>query len=164
MLVGDNAVVNISAKTDYGVRAMLVLAAAQGDDGAAAPVTADQVAVGQGLPRKFLEAILRDLRRADLVTSTRGSAGGYTLARPAGEITLGDVFRAVDGPLAEVRGLRPHETAYRDPAELLPTVWVAVRASLRSVLDEVTLASLLEGRLPDDVRALAETPDAWANR
>ncbi len=156
---------NISAKTDYGVRAMLVLAAAQGENGdEPVPVTADQVAEGQGLPRKFLEAILRDLRRAGLVTSTRGSAGGYWLARPADEVTLGDVFRAVDGPLAEVRGLRPHETTYHEPAAALPTVWVAVRASLRNVLDEVTLAALLRDDLPADVRELAEAPDAWANR
>ncbi len=156
---------NISAKTDYGVRAMLVLAAAQGQGGdEPVPVTADQVAEGQGLPRKFLEAILRDLRRAGLVTSTRGSAGGYWLSRPADEVTLGDVFRAVDGPLAEVRGLRPHETTYHEPAGALPTVWVAVRASLRNVLDEVTLQALLRDELPEDVRALAEAPDAWANR
>ncbi len=161
----DNEVMNISAKTDYGVRAMLVLAASQGtEDGTTVPVTADQIAVGQGLPRKFLEAILRDLRRAGLVASTRGSAGGYTLARPAADVTLGDVFRAVDGPLAEVRGLRPHETTYRGPATDLPTVWVAVRASLRHVLDEVTLASLLEGALPEHIHELAAEPDAWANR
>jgi Rrf2 family protein len=156
---------NISAKVDYGVRAMLVLAAAQGEGGDdPVPVTADQVAESQGLPRKFLEAILRDLRRAGLVVSTRGSAGGYALARAPESVSLGDVFRAVDGPLAEVRGLRPHETAYRDPATLLPTVWVALRASLRSVLDEVTLDALLRGELPPHVRELALVPDAWANR
>ena len=90
----------------------------------------------QGLPRKFLEAILADLRRGGLVTSRRGPGGGYALARPADQIFLGDVFRTVDGPLAEVRGLRPHETAYTGAAEHLPVVWVAVRASLRRVLDE----------------------------
>jgi len=156
---------NISAKVDYGVRAMLVLASEQrADESAPRPVTADQVAESQGLPRKFLEAILRDLRRAGLVVSTRGSAGGYALARRAAEVTLGDIFRAVDGPLAEVRGLRPHETAYHEPATVLPTVWVSLRAAIRSVLDEVTLDALLEDRLPDHVRQLADIPDAWANR
>jgi Rrf2 family protein len=153
---------DISARTDYAVRAMLELAAAQ--QRGAGPMSAEEVAGGQGLPRRFLEAILADLRRGHLVTSARGAAGGYALARPATEITLGDVFRVVDGPLAEVHGLRPHETAYLGPAQTLPTVWVALRASLRTVLDEVDLSALLEGRLPGHVRKLADQPDAWKNR
>lgn len=131
---------------------------------AAVPVSVDTLARRQALPRKFLEAILADLRRAGIVVSQRGASGGYTLSRPAAKITLGDIFRAVDGPLAEVRGLRPHETSYDGVAEHLPVVWVAVRASLRRVLDGTSLDHLLSGRLPAAVRRLAQDPDAWQNR
>lgn len=110
--------------------------------------------------RKFLEAILADLRRGGLVVGPRGSAGGYRLALPAEELTLGMVVRTVDGPLAEVRGLRPHQTAYEGVAQHLPVVWVALRASMRHVLDGVTLADLVAGELPEHVRGLAEEPDA----
>jgi Rrf2 family protein len=118
----------------------------------------------QGLPRKFVEAILGELRRANLVRSQRGSDGGYGLARPADAITLGAVIRAVDGPLAEIRGLRAHETVYSGVAEHLPEVWVAVRASLRRVLDETTLAQVLTGKLPAHVRKMVDEPDAWLPR
>ena len=164
------ASVDISARTDYAVRALLTLAAAErdreraGDDAHAAAVSVDVLVREQGLPRKFLEAIVADLRRGGLVTSRRGPTGGYTLARPADQIFLGDVFRTVDGPLAEVRGLRPHETTYNGAAEHLPVVWVAVRASLRRVLDETSLADVLEGSLPQHVEELAAAPDAWRNR
>jgi Rrf2 family protein len=152
--------VDISAKTDYAVRALLAMAAAADER----PVSVEELATRQDLPRKFLEAIVGDLRRAGLVTSRRGPSGGYALARPASQVSLGDVFRAVDGPLAEVRGLRPHETAYEGAAEHLPVVWVAVRASLRRVLDETSLADVLSGDLPDHVRELAAGPDAWQSR
>lgn len=157
-----DAGVDISARTDYAVRAMLILAAAQSDD--SGPVSVETLAQRQDLPRKFLEAIAADLRTAGLVTSTRGARGGYALARPASATSLGDVFRAVDGPLAEVRGLRPHETAYDGVAEHLPTVWVAVRAALREVLDRTTLEDVLRGDLPEHVRRLLGRPDAWLNR
>ncbi len=153
---------DISARTDYAVRGMLTLAQAQ--RAGAGRVAAEHIAERQALPRKFLEAILADLRRAGLVSSLRGSNGGYALALPADQISLGDVFRAVDGPLAEVRGLRPHDMAYRSPADHLPTVWVAVRASLRRVLDETTLAQVRDGQLPEHVQALSEDPGAWRNR
>ena len=107
---------------------------------------------------------MADLRTAELVKSTRGARGGYSLAREPRDISLGEVFRAVDGPLAEVRGLRPHETAYEGVATHLPTVWVALRASLRSVLDETSLADVLSGELPDRVTTLAADPDAWRSR
>jgi len=154
--------VDISAKTDYAIRALLYLAAAAADGGG--PVSVDTLAVRQSLPRKFLEAILGDLRRAGIVVSHRGSSGGYVLARPAAQITLGEVFRVVDGPLAEVRGLRPHETVYEGVAEHLPVVWVAVRASLRRVLDGTTLEDVRTGALPAAVAELAADPDAWQNR
>jgi len=154
--------VDISAKTDYAIRALLYLAESAGEGGA--PVSVDTLAVRQTLPRKFLEAILGDLRRAGIVVSHRGSSGGYVLARPAAQITLGEVFRVVDGPLAEVRGLRPHETSYEGVAQHLPVVWVAVRASLRRVLDGTTLEDVLAGTLPEVVTSLAADPDAWQNR
>jgi Rrf2 family protein len=151
--------VQISAKTDYAIRALLNLAAREPD-----LVKVDTIVREQGLPRKFVEAILGELRRAQIVRSQRGADGGYALARPAGEITLGAVIRAVDGPLAEVRGLRPHETTYAGVAQHLPEVWVAVRSSLRRVLDEITLAQLLNGKLPAHVRRLVDEPDAWLPR
>jgi Rrf2 family protein len=151
--------VEISAKTDYAVRALLELAAR-------APnlVKIEVIISEQRLPRKFVEAILGELRRAGLVRSQRGAEGGYALAHPPSEITLGQVIRAVDGPLAEVRGLRPHETTYTGVAEQLPYVWVAVRAALRRVLDETTLQQVLTGKLPAHVRRMVEAPDAWLPR
>jgi Rrf2 family protein len=154
--------VDISARVDYAVRAMLILAEAEASG--SGPVSIDTLATRQELPRKFLEAIFADLRRNDLVLSRRGARGGYVLGRPATEVSVGDVFRAVDGPLAEVRGLRPHETAYQGVAEHLPSLWVALRASLREVLDETSLADLRTGHLPDRVQQLLTAPDAWENR
>ena len=160
--VRQNALVDISARTEYAVRAMLILAEAATTS--AGPVSVETLSYRQTLPRKFLEAIVADLRTAELVKSTRGARGGYSLAREPRDISLGEVFRAVDGPLAEVRGLRPHETAYEGVATHLPTVWVALRASLRSVLDETSLADVLSGELPDRVVTLAADPDAWRSR
>ena len=154
--------VEISAKTEYAVRAMLELADAT--DPASAPVSVDVLAQGQELPRKFLEAILADLRRAGLVVSTKGARGGYQLARPASQIAVGAVFRAVDGPLAEVRGRRPHQTSYEGVPQHLPVLWVAVRSSLRQVLDDTSLEQLRSGELPQHVRDLAQEPDAWLSR
>jgi Rrf2 family protein len=151
--------VQISAKTDYAVRALLSLALRE-----PALVKIDTVVTDQGMPRKFVEAILGELRRAGLVRSQRGAEGGYALARPADQISLGAVLRAVDGPLAEVRGLRPHETEYTGVAEHLPEVWVAVRSALRLVLDDTTLAQVLTGDLPEHVRKLNDAPDAWLPR
>ena len=118
----------------------------------------------QDLPRKFVESILGDLRRAGIVRSLRGADGGYGLARPPAQITIGSIIRAVDGPLAEVRGVRPHETAYVGVAEHLPELWVAVRTSLRRVLDETSLAQVLNGRLPAHVRRMVDSPGAWLPR
>jgi Rrf2 family protein len=147
----------VSAKADYAIRATVELAAA--GDG---PVKGDRLAKAQEIPPNFLENILVDLRNAGLVASKRGAEGGYWLARPAAEITLADVIRAVDGPLANVRGVRPEALAFEGSAEPLRDVWVAVRASLRRVLEHVTLADLAAGNLPGSVRELAADPDAWA--
>ena len=149
----------ISAKSDYAVRALLSLASHEPD-----LVKVDVVVAEQGLPRKFVEAILGELRRGGLVRSQRGADGGYALAKPAAEITIASVIREVDGPLAEVRGLRPHETTYSGVAEHLPQVWVAVRAAIRRVLDETTLAQVLSGELPPHVAELLDAPEAWLPR
>ncbi len=139
------------------MRALLTLAASV-DDRA---LTADKLAAAQSLPVKFLENILVDLRRGGLVCSQRGPDGGYRLARPAQEITAADVLRLVDGPLAEVRGVRPEAANYEGPAAHLQEVWVAARASLRQVLDHVTLADIATGKLPKLVEKLASDPAAW---
>ncbi len=148
----------VSAKADYAIRAAVELAAA-GDDG---PVKGDRIAVAQDIPPNFLENILADLRNAGLVQSRRGADGGYWLARPADDISLADVIRAVDGPLANVRGVRSEQIEYRGNAEPLRDVWVAVRASLRGVLEQVSLGDLARGELPEHVRSLVADPDAWA--
>lgn len=141
---------------------MLILAEAA--TSGTGPVSVETLALRQSLPRKFLENIVADLKNAGLVRSTRGAHGGYSLAREPRDVSLGDVFRAVDGPLAEVRGLRPNETQYEGVAEHLPTVWVAVRAALRSVLDDTSLADVLSGNLPEHAARLASDPEAWRDR
>ena len=146
----------ISAKVDYAVRAMCAVAAV-GDQA----VTAESLATAQGLPPKFLESILNDLRRAGLLRSQRGADGGYRLARAAKDITVADIIRPLDGPLAEVRGLRPEAASYEGAAEHLQQVWIAVRSSLRSVLEKVTLADIVAGTLPRSVVQLTEKPEAW---
>jgi Rrf2 family protein len=156
--VGQNGGVRISAKADYALRACVELAAAEG----AGPIKGERIAQAQEIPLKFLENILGDLRLAGLVRSQRGTEGGYWLARPGAEITLAEVIRSVDGPLANVRGVRPEHVEYAGTAEPLREVWVAVRASLRSILEQVTLADVASGALPDAVRDLVADPEAWA--
>jgi Rrf2 family protein len=149
--------VRISAKADYAVRAAIELAVA----GTERPTKGDAVAKAQDIPLKFLENILADMRHAGLITSRRGAEGGYWLARPAEEISLADVIRAVDGPLASVRGTRSEELSYEGSAEPLREVWIAVRASLRNVLESVTLADVARRELPAEVALLTAEPDAW---
>jgi Rrf2 family protein len=149
----------ISAKADYAIRAAVELAAA--GDG---PVKGEQLAQAQDIPPNFLENILGDLRNAGLVASRRGAEGGYWLGRPAAEISLADVIRAVDGPLANVRGVRSEQLEYRGSAEPLREVWVALRASVRNVLEHVTLEDVASGRLPRVVETLTSRPDAWDPR
>ena len=150
----------ISARADYAVRAAIELAAAPPDT----PVKAETIARNQDIPREFLENILRDLRRRGLIRSLRGAEGGSMLARPASQIRVAEVLRAVEGPLAAVRGLRPESLNYTGPAASLVDVWIALRANLRSVLDEVTLADIAAGTLPDAVRAAAADPANWEPR
>ena len=148
----------VSAKADYALRACVELAATEGGG----PVKGDRIAQAQEIPLKFLENILGDLRQAGLVRSQRGMEGGYWLAKPAAEISLAEVIRAVDGPLANVRGVRPESLEYAGSSEPLRDVWIAVRASLRSVLEEVTLADVASAELPSAVRDLTADPEAWA--
>lgn len=126
-----------SAKVDYALRAMLELAAADG------LVKGERLATGQGIPRKFLENILLELRRAELVSSQRGVEGGYALGRPAAEISVADVIRAVEGPIATVRGVRPDELSYVGAARSLQQVWLELRTAMRDVLEQTTLADLV---------------------
>ena len=148
----------VSAKADYALRACIELAAAEGEG----HVKGERIAQAQEVPLKFLENILGDLRHAGLVRSQRGAEGGYWLARPAAEITLAEIIRAVEGPLANVRGVRPDAVEYQGTSEPLREVWIAVRASLRSVLEAVTLADVASGELPAVVRDLVADPESWA--
>jgi Rrf2 family protein len=149
--------VRVSAKTDYAIRAALELAAAPDDK----PVKGERIATAQAIPLRFLENILMQLRHAGLVDSRRGADGGYRLARPAAEVTLADVIRAIDGPLAGVSGVRPETLDFSGTAESMRDVWIAVRAALRGVLERVTLADVVAGELPAHVRELVADEDAW---
>jgi Rrf2 family protein len=149
--------VRITAKADYAVRAAAELAAAEGTG----PLKGERIASAQDIPLKFLENILSELRTAGIIASRRGADGGYWLDRPAADVTVADVLRAVEGPLASIRGTGPERLEYGGAAEALPRMWVALRASLRIVLEGVTLADLASGELPANVTALASDPDAW---
>lgn len=149
----------VSARVDYAVRALAELAAA-----GEGPVKGEAIATRQGVPVNFLENILADLRRAGIVASQRGAVGGYWLAVPAESVTVADVIRTVEGPLADVRGGPLEDLDYPGPAESLRAVWVATRASLRAVLEQVTIADVAANRLPDVVQQLTATADAWVRR
>jgi Rrf2 family protein len=148
--------VRISAKEDYAVRAALELAIAEGG-----PLKRDQISQAQQIPLAFLQNILMEMRHAGLVEALRGRDGGIRLARPAAEITIADVVRAVSGPLATVRGTRPPAVEYNAAAEPLRDVWVALRANIRAVLECVTLADLAAGSLPAVVTGVAGEPGNW---
>ena len=154
----------VSAKADYAVRAAVELAAAALEDPDGPPVKGDDVSRAQGIPLKFLENILLDLRQADIVKSRRGPDGGYWLARPATDVSVADVIRAAEGPLASVRGEKPEDLGYEGAAESLREVWVALRSSLREVLEHVSLADIARGALPADVAARTRDPEAWQRR
>ncbi|HWE14278.1 MAG TPA: Rrf2 family transcriptional regulator [Solirubrobacteraceae bacterium] len=150
----------ISAKADYAVRAAVELAAADGEK----PVKAERIATAQGIPLNFLENILGELRHAGIVRSHRGADGGFRLARPATEVTVADVIRAVEGPLASVRGGPPEDAHYAGAATALPRVWIAVRANLRRVVEQVTIADVANSKLPKSVERLTDDPGAWVTR
>jgi Rrf2 family protein len=150
----------ISAKADYAVRAAVELAAAASEK----PVKAERIATAQDIPLNFLENILGELRHSGIVRSHRGADGGFRLAKPADQITIADIIRAVEGPLASVRGGPPEETSYPGHSAALPRLWIAVRANLRKVVEHVTVADVAGGQLPPEIDQLAEDPEAWVTR
>jgi Rrf2 family protein len=149
----------ISAKVDYAVRAAIELAAAGGD-----PVKGEEIAEAQEIPLKFLENILGELKHTGIVASRRGAQGGYWLAKPADEVSLADIVRAVEGPLATVRGQGPESLTYKGEAKPLQNVWIALRANIRAIMDETMLADLVGAELPEPVRELSEPAEAWSQR
>ncbi len=163
MPVWSSAHVQVSAKSDYAVRALCVLADAWRDDGTGGSVKAADIAEAQQVPRTFLDQILLELRRGGIVESVRGPQGGHRLARPPYAVTVADVVRVVDGPLALVHGHRPEEMAYTGSAARLQDVWVAVRAGLRQVLERTTLEQVVQGTLPEQVTTLSGDPRSWTS-
>ena len=147
----------ISAKADYAVRAALALAGPDQDG----PLKGDRISEAQGIPLRFLENILGELRHSGLVQSQRGTEGGYWLARPAADVTIAEIIRAVDGPLATVRGERPEDLEYLGRAQKLQDVWVGLRANIREVLETVTLADIVAGDLPEPVGEIVGRPEVW---
>lgn len=158
----------VTAKSDYALRALVELAAAQREntdgDLRDTPISAEELGRLQDIPHGFLQAILSDLRRAGIVSSRRGKTGGWFLSKDAEAITVADVLRAVDGPLVSVYDVRPEAVSYNDRADILQHVWIASRAALRRVMDAVTLADLADGKLPDAVHQLTLDSDAWEAR
>ena len=150
----------VSAKVDYALRAAVELAALEDEW----PVKGERLASGQGIPLRFMENILGELRQSGIVASKRGAEGGYMLARPPGDIALADVIRAVDGPLANIGGQRPDQLTYEGTAAPMKEIWVAVRAALRSVLETTTLADVAAGELPAAITQTTADPDVWAWR
>lgn len=147
----------VSAKSDYALRALIEIAR-RGDD---SPVSAEEIGRLQDIPHGFLQSILADLRRVGVVMSQRGQAGGWRMGRPAVDVTVADVIRAVDGPLVSVYGLRPEAVSYNDSAEALQMVWIAARSNLRGVFEGVTIQHLADGSLPAKVHRLSAGKDAW---
>ncbi|MBA8824494.1 Rrf2 family protein [Saccharopolyspora lacisalsi] len=150
----------ISAKADYAIRALVEITRGGSDQA----VSAEDIAAAQQIPRNFLQAVLADLRRAGVVASRRGQAGGWVLARSPETISIADVIRATDGPLVSVHGLRPEAVAYDSSVSVLQNVWIAVRSSLREVLEDVTIAQLVAGELPADVAARTTEAGVWQSR
>jgi Rrf2 family protein len=152
--------VRVTAKVDYAVRAMVELVAAR----ATSPKKAEHIGQAQDIPVRFLLNILGELKLAKLVESRRGADGGYWLAREASGISVADVIRAVEGPLADVHGVPPELLAYRPPAEPLRDVWLGARAALRRILEQVSLADIASGSLPPQVARELGQPGAWERR
>ncbi|GAB4582416.1 RrF2 family transcriptional regulator [Nocardia sp. IFM 10818] len=150
---------HITAKVDYAVRTLVEIAKAQQDS-----VKADAIVLAQDIPPKVLESVAADLRKGGLVTSRRGPDGGYRLARPAGQISIADVIRTVEGPLASVRGQRPEDVAYTGAAEPLQRVWIGLRVNIRAVLERVSIADIANDLLPPFLDELLHDPDAWTRR
>ncbi len=159
----ENAGMHVSAKADYGMRALLELAVAYAEDPSHL-VKGEAIAKAQDIPLKFLEGILRQLRQSGIVASQRGAEGGYRLDRDPKEVSIADVVRALDGPLAAVRGQRPEDLDYAGASEHLREVWIAVRAAMRHVLEHISLADVAAGVLTPQVTELLSEPGAWKRR
>ena len=147
----------VSAKSDYALRALIEMAGRE--DGRA--VSAEELGRLQDIPHGFLQAILADLRRAGVVMSQRGQSGGWRMGRPAADVSVADVIRAVDGPLVSVYGLRPEAVSYNESADVLQHVWIAARSSLREVFEEVSIQQLADAELPAAVTKRTADEDAW---
>ena len=154
---------HVSAKADYGMRALLELAVAHADDPGRL-VKGEAISKAQDIPLKFLEGILRQLRQSGIVASQRGAEGGYRLDRDPSEVSIADIVRALDGPLAAVRGKRPEDLDYIGAAEHLREVWIALRAAMRHVLEHISLADVAAGNLPTQITELLDEPGAWQRR
>jgi len=150
---------HVSARADYALRAVAELAGVASNE----RLKRDVIAARQNIPVEFLESVLLALKHAGIVQSQRGASGGFRLARPPSEISLADVIRAVDGPMTDVRGDRPETLEYVGPAERLQDVWIAIRASLREILEGTSIDDLVHGRMPAPVRRLTEDPEAWVS-
>jgi Rrf2 family protein len=161
--VGQNEPMHISARVDYGMRALCELGAQHRADPRAL-MTGEEIAQAQALPWKFLEGILRTLRQAGILASQRGADGGFRLDRDPNEITVADVVRALDGPLAAVRGERPEDVIYAGSSEHLGEVWIAMRAAMREVLEHTTIDDILNGAHSTRVTEFLESPGAWQRR
>lgn len=149
----------VSAKADYAVRAAIEIAASEHY-----PVKAEQIADRQGIPLTFLHKILHELRMAGLVNTSRGPDGGHELARPPQDISIADVLRAVEGPLAEVRSTAPESLQYGGSAVPLQHVWIALRTNIRDVLESVSLLDVAADQLPEHVAELARHEESWLTR
>jgi len=151
----------ISARVDYGLQAILEIAAS---DKRKKRMKADEISEKHDIPMKFLESILSDLKKADLIIGHRGNSGGYNLSRSADEIAIADVVRAIDGPLASVRGMAPEKASYKGEISGLTKVWIATRVALREVLEEMTLADILDDDFPNPIAKKLSNKEAWRRR
>lgn len=146
----------VTARVDYALRALVELAASTTD-----LTSRDELAAAQDIPPRYLESILLQLRQAGLVIGQRGATGGYRLSRPAAEISVAEVSRAVDGPLAVVQGKRPEQIVYDGNAKHVGELWIGLRAAVRMVMENVSIDELRSGDYPDAVRVLLSDPEAW---
>ncbi|QBX55680.1 Rrf2 family transcriptional regulator [Nocardioides seonyuensis] len=147
----------VSTRSDYALRALIEIAS-RDEPG---PLSADAIGKAQDIPHGFLQAILADLRKADILVSQRGPSGGWRFARSPADVSIADVIRAVDGPLVSVYGLRPEAVDYKESAASLKPVWIAARRALREVFEQVNITQLAEGNLPSSIGALIADEDAW---
>ncbi|MFM9151676.1 MAG: RrF2 family transcriptional regulator [Candidatus Planktophila sp.] len=151
----------ISAKVDYALQAMIEIAVATKKD---TLISAEEISHRRDIPEKFLEGILTLLRKAEVVNSYRGPAGGFELAKRPEDVTVADIIRIIDGPLAAVRGFAPEEIDYAGPVKNVSDVWIATRSALRMVLENISIADIIEGDFDPTVAKLINEKDARKRR